>query len=424
MQILSQKQLLVQDRIRYSRRIQRLYGFYLLSRGRISRDPVQKRQFLANAWRILVGTGDQEVARQQLAPLVEDPAEAAKWFDLPILPTEPEGRISKGIILKQPDGNERGVLIVSFESNFLNLRACRNFELLAQQYTIILFTSWFPPPYAIIWQFAQLPNSDIYLAVSNPREKQLADLNTGIRRMPFYTCDFINPDKIQPRPRTDRDIDILMVANWAPFKRHWQLFDFLRRSRRQYRTVLIGQPEQDFTVDHIRAQAELFGVADKVDIHERLPIEQVLDMQARSKVSLILSKREGSCKVNAEALFANTPIGLLQGAQIGSIEYVTPDTGRLLRERHFVRDLEQFIDDAPGISPRQWAVENISNRINLQRLNEILKTHASDAGRPWTRDCVMIDWHVVPDFVNDVDRKQLQAAYEQMQQKHGLRFGR
>ncbi len=61
--------------------------------------------------------------------------------------------------------------------------------------------------------------------------------------------------------------------------------------------------------------------------------EVVARWLCRARASVILSRREGSCVVVAESLFADTPAALLENAEVGSRAFINASTGRLLRDQ-------------------------------------------------------------------------------------------
>ena len=419
----------VKDRLRYSRTSQALVALARLWRGSLTSDEGRRLERWADAYRVCCGIGKPEWAAAKLRPYVEDPVRATIWRDRHlghyIYPSEGKHAVlSRGLVLKPPLPNgERGVMLLSFESNVLNIMACREFPEIARRYTLLVFTSWFPPAYPMLWQLAHYPESDVYISISYAADRdEVQYLNSGARVLPFYMSDFINPDWVAPKPRDQREIDIIMVANWAPFKRHWRLFETLARLGRKLNVVLVGQPDSGRTVADVERQAELFGVRDLVTFHNRLTVPEVTKLQANSKVSVILSKREGSCVVNAEAVFADTPIGLVRGAQVGSAAYVNEQTGVFLDDATLAEDLGRFLDRHLEFRPREWAVANISNRVNQAKLTDILKRDAAATGRPWTQDLCGLSWWGHPTYTSDAERDSLVPLYRHLRDAHGLTF--
>ena len=126
--------------------------------------------------------------------------------------------------------------------------------------------------------------------------------------VPLYASQWVLPEFFQPRPLGDRDIDLIMVANFATVKRHWALFSALRQLPARFKIHLIGQDQDGRTAQTLRQEAAWYGVADRFTIQSNVPnYMDVAAAMCRARASVILSQREGSCVVVAESMFANTP---------------------------------------------------------------------------------------------------------------------
>jgi glycosyltransferase involved in cell wall biosynthesis len=88
----------------------------------------------------------------------------------------------------------------------------------------------------------------------------------------------------------------------------------LRAMPESIRVLLIGQSQDGRTAETILSEARDYGVENRFTLMSSLPHEEVIKALCRSKVSVLLSYREGSAVVVAESLFADTPTALLEGA--------------------------------------------------------------------------------------------------------------
>ncbi|MBI5772280.1 MAG: glycosyltransferase [Verrucomicrobia bacterium] len=417
------------DRLRNAAALQRLAGFLRLGKARLAPSLPARLNLLADSYRLLLATGRPDAAEKKLRPFVEDPPRAAVWRDERIgwarfgRPFEP-GVLTKSIVLKPCLGpREKGVLLLSFEYNLPPLLTAPRVKELLRDYTIICATSWSPTQFQAVWAAAHLPDADVFFMLSNARDAEWwGRLNSGTFTMPLFISSWISPADYQPRPKDERAIDILMVANWAPFKRHWVLFKALCQMRRKLRVVLVGQPEAGRTPEHVMAEAEAFGVREQIEFRSRLPIGEVTALQCASKVSLVLSRREGSCVVVTESLFADTPVGLLRGTHMGSASYINPQTGVFLDEANLAAELGAFLDRHEQFAPRPWAVENISGPVSTRRRNDVLRTHALQRGQEWTRDICPLGIRPNPRHVNPDDEKRMLPVQAGMGEKYGIRF--
>jgi glycosyltransferase involved in cell wall biosynthesis len=257
--------------------------------------------------------------------------------------------------------------------------------------------------------------------VSNP-----ADLDTyrvvepTIKALPIMACDWINPDFYRPQAAADRDIDILMVANFSPFKRHWLLFDALRHMRRDLRVALIGIPVPGRGAAELRREARAFGALQDLEILTNVPIETVTKYQCRAKTSLVFSLREGSCVAVTESLFAGSPVGVLKNAHIGAKAYINSQTGTLLRQAGLARQLDQFLETSGSYRSREWALDHITCRHASTTLNDILRDYSKRAGHPWTRDITPLCWRYVPSYLEPADGTVLAPEVARLRSQYGI----
>src|SRR5262249_33711617 len=203
-----------------------------------------------------------------------------------------------------------------------------------------------------------------------------------------------------------RDVDLIMGANFAKFKRHFALFTAIRRMPAHLRIVLIGQDQDGRTMDTIQHEARCFGVGDRFRVLSNQAYRQVVEWLCRARASVILSRREGSCVVVAESLFAGTPAAGLGNAELGSRAFLHAHPGRFLDEDRLAEQLTDFVERADSYTPRQWAVDNISCFKSTATLNSMLKRHALANGGEWTRDIVPLCWRPdpCPAFAADRER--------------------
>ena len=415
------------DRIRYSSALQCLAGFALTLRGVFTRPLAAKLDLYAKAVRLLVPRDRAGWITARLSPYVEDAERVEIWRRSHVVSGSDgssldEFEISKGLLLKPYRGpKEKGVLMISFEYNWLPLLSLSRRDTLFDRYALICAPSWSPPPFPAIWSMAGLKNADVFVMQSNFREADWYNrLPTNVSPLPLLISHWIHPDFYQPQPFEEREIDILMVANWAVFKRQWVLFRALQELPRDFRVVLVGQPDSGRTMAHIEAEAEAFGVRDRIEIRERLGIDEVTALQCRSKTSLVFSRREGSCVVVAESMFADCPVGLLQGAHIGSSAFVNEHTGVMLNESNLARELQDFVERAGSFSAREWAMKNISCFRSAELMNRHLREWNEARGNVWTQDVLPFMCRPNPMYVAPDAEAQMAAAYQDLRSECGV----
>lgn len=332
-------------------------------------------------------------------------------------------RIHKTIVLKRyVSEREKGVVFVSFDNQMARLAKAGNLREFAARYTLVLSPQWSPPHTIASYLFPRLYPDSIFCLISNPRDLDIFPrISDKYRMIPLFASSWVDPREFTPVPFTEKNIDIFMLANFAKYKRHPALFVALRELPRDYRVLLVGQRERGRDRDTLLGEAAAFGVRDRFEIRENVTDEELHNAFVRAKTSLILSRREGSCVAIVESMFANTPVGLYEDAEIGSRVFVNEQTGRLLRHDHLAAQLKNFVESSAQYEPRRWVMENGVDCVSSSRtLNQVLKQHALDTGDEWTEDIADLRWRPNPQYCNPRDAERLRSSYEEIERGCGI----
>jgi glycosyltransferase involved in cell wall biosynthesis len=417
-----------EDRLRFSPRVRGT-----LSRWKILRDACsapKNDQALAHSIRrlcaaVLLAPTETATARgmERIRRRLERLDSAnIDWSDF--FPRAGDRRLYTAAVLKPyVSEREKGVLFFSFEHSWVRLLTLCDYRALAQRYTLVLAPSWSPPHSIVSYVFPRAWPDPVLTLLSNRKDLELFPrISPKYVPVPLFASSWVNPDLFEPLPRDQRDIDLLMVANFGKFKRHHALFRALRHMP-PARILLIGQDQDGRTADTIRALARTYGVADRFTLVANAAYEEVAKALCRSRASVILSRREGSCVVVAESLFADTPVGLLEDAAIGSREFINPSTGCLLREDRLAEQLQELIATADRYAPRRWAEKNIACLHSSRLLNDALRQHQTARGEEWTCDIAPLCWRPDPRLVHAADRRRLRAERQDIRDRFGIEIG-
>ncbi len=411
-----------EDWLRYQPTVRRLLGTIDSCRDRL-RSPRDTAGLVASIQRLCAAarmTADprrlQERIHERLAQL------DVSQIDWPeIVPSFADGKLPKAAILKPYLGpDEKGVLYVSFENQWVKLLGARERDELARRYDLVVSPSG-NPHNLINFVFAHAWPEKFWTLISNPGDASvLPGVSTKMRVVPLYASSWVNPKDVPARLRTGRPVDLLMVANFAKFKRHHAFFRALRDMPRDLRILLIGQNQDGRTADTIRAEAAWYGAQDRFELRSNQTHAQVIEAFTQARASAVLSKREGSCVVVVESMFADTPVALLEGAEIGSRVFLNDATGRFLREGHLAQDLTAFVREADRYAPRAWALANIDCFHSTRILNDLFKS----ACGTWTRDLATLQWNPDPSLVDPADRVWEAEERRKIRERHGIEVGR
>ena len=149
----------------------------------------------------------------------------------------------------------------------------------------------------------------------------------------------------------------------------------------------------------------------------------MIERLCRAKTSVILSRREGSCVAVAESLFADTPVALLEKAEVGSRAFINPATGRLLSDGNLARQLTEFVAASDACAARRWAEENISCFESSRILNEAVRRRMIAEGQEWTMDLAPMCRRPDPWLALPQDRPRLRQERKEFEARFGVPIG-
>ena len=330
--------------------------------------------------------------------------------------------LTTSLVLKAPgpDG-EKGVLYCSFEYNWMRILAHHDARALLAEYSLVGASSWSPPDFAPLAAFGGISAEPLHIGISHSSDVEAYGMmRPVVEPLPILASDWVDPAAYAPKPHAERTIDLLMVAHWGRFKRHWLLWEALRGMRRDLRVVLVGFELPGRTSADLRAEARAFGVRQELELVVNAPPARVAELQCDARASALFSAREGSCVAVVESLFAGSPVAMMEGAHVGSRAYVNEHTGVLLRRRGLARGLARFIEESGRYAPREWAEANTGCHHANARLEAVLRRHAERSGRPWTRGTEPMCWRHVPDYVDPGAHARMAGAVEAIRARHGV----
>ena len=415
------------DWLYYSRLPRESAGLLHFLRGAITRDRVAKLERSIDAYRFSSLPPFKGHALRKVRSNIPDPIWREREVGWSRYSNETQDpALTRTVVFKAPGANgEKGAMLLTFEYNWLRLlSAIPDLRELEEEYDIIFSTSSSPTSYQMLALAASSLSGTVFVQSCNYSENaDIEALNPRIRCLPMLPCDWIQPGLAKPRAFAERDVDILMVANWDLFKRQWQFFEALKSMPKDLRVVMIGQPAGRFDIDFARRTSKLFGARQDIEFYQSLRIDEVADYQARSKVSTIFSRREGCCVAVTESLMADTPVAMLSDAHVGPRAYINSQTGVLLkRRRKLGPQLQSFLERADSFQPRSWAEANISAPISTAKLNRVLRENAEAEGRPWTTDILEPCWRAHPTLKYNPEMERMRPTYDALHEKYPKLF--
>lgn len=415
----------LEDHLRHSPHLRTALALWHWLRSRLDRRPVAQIRHLGKALGLAEHPAVARLLTEDFRFLLRpdlEPAWRAAVAGHPrytvLLRDQPQ--LTRSVVLKAPAGDEKGVLLNYFEYNLARVLALDDADLawLDTRYHLIFVASWSPTDYALLGSALLRLKSPLSIQCANEAERaRLASLHPRLIVLPGLACDWVDPAFYQPKPMAERHIDVLMVANWGEFKRHWEFFLALRRLPGDLRVVLIGQREGGRDRAFIERLAHRLGVPQQLELLESLSIERVTELECDARVSVILSRREGGCVAAVESLFAGCALAMRADARIGSSAHINERTGRRLRPGRIAQDLAVLLAKAGSLDPRAWACAHIRNDLTLQRINLVLRAQSLAAGQPWSVDLAVPHWRPHPTLALAADRERLRPAYADLHRR-------
>ena len=333
--------------------------------------------------------------------------------------------LSRTIVLKAPGPQgERGVVVTHFEYNWQRLvRGIADFPAFTKEYDVIYTTSWSPPNYGALAMLLAATPEEIMVQPNHPSDAALVRaFHPRVNATKCIVSEWLLPECSAPKAWEARDIDLLYVANWAPFKRHREFFAVLQRLPNTLRVVCVGQPDGRHTLDEVKAMKVSMGVPQDIVFMERLPIDEVTSLQARAKVAVLFSRREGANIAAAEALMAGALLAMRADAHVGSWAYVNEGTGALFSAENAAEVLLDLLTRGAHLNPREWAEAHLSCRHTARLLNEQLSDWSTRRGGVWATDLAVPYWRPYQRFADDADRQRLSEEYRRLHARYPAVF--
>jgi hypothetical protein len=288
------------------------------------------------------------------------------------------------LILSAPSGSRKGVMLIKFTQYFPYLPVVFDMESLGKDYVLVLEPSG--AGYFDECLLCLMAEKAVFLVqASEPVDQDfLQSINTYFFIIDLGANCWVDPRKFHPIEEINKEYDIAMVSIWSSFKRHYRLFEALSQniSKQKRKIALIGKP-YPWSIDRIKEMARYYGVDDSVHYFEGTTQDQVNIILNKSKVHLLLSKKEGFNKATIEAMYANVPSFLIEGHNFGHrYFFINKKTGGFIHDSH----LAQFIDTIDDMlvdnnfSPREWVIENMSPHLSTQKLIDMLSYVEKEKG--------------------------------------------
>ncbi|MBN2569701.1 MAG: glycosyltransferase [Deltaproteobacteria bacterium] len=290
--------------------------------------------------------------------------------------TEEGGRPLNGrlLILSGPINDTKGVLIVKFTESFKYLLQLFDMERLCKDYVIVVEPSYSGYFDEDILQLLCLRDPVIIETLEPVDYKFITDLESNLLPIPLGANHWVDDRVFHPIEGAEKIYDVIMVAIWAEFKRHYHLFEALSKAGKEMRVALVGKPWNK-TLEDLKEEATHYGVLHMIDFFEDLSQKKINELLNHSRCLFLLSKKEGVNKAIIEAMYADIPVFILEGFNYGfAYPFINEHTGGFINPRElalFIRDIDDTLSRG-AYSPRKWIESHISAKVSTEELVSML----------------------------------------------------
>lgn len=330
---------------------------------------------------------------------------------------------------------EPGAILVKFEHELEKIATLKSLPKLEKQYKILFFPSW-QPFYSVPLSLleARLTNQICVMPADFAESSICTEYSDKFHHLPFHSASWVRGDIYGP-PAQEKTIDLLMVANFARYKRHWKLFEALADLPKGLNVVLAGIAREKRTREVLLGEARLFGVEDRITIvegasdhpHKRQQGKPTIrQLLSQSRLFCALTHKEGTFNTVSEALMAGTPVAMFKNAKIGTKAYINEKTGFLFNpKKSLSSQIDIALKKADNLNPQEWAKSNISAEANCRKMNDELSSWYKQQGLQWTKDiepffCQHLDFR----YFNSQGDEELNGEYKRLKDLFGVNIER
>jgi glycosyltransferase involved in cell wall biosynthesis len=296
---------------------------------------------------------------------------------------------SRAIVLASPESGQKGVLLLGYSYSFPLFARLFDLASIASRYHIVLEPSWCGLCTKDVLCYTDL-GFPVFVECWEP--KDLAFLSSSeMNIVPIPVADnwWVDHRVIRPIAAPGKDLDIVMIAAWARFKRHREFFRIVKSLRtrgRALKIALVGY-KVDLSKQDILEMAAAEGIVDQLEIHEDLSPEDVVRTLSRAKVHVLWSRNEGANRAHVEALFADVPVILRRGFNFGhQYAHINELTGAYADATSFERVFDEILSSRPRMAPRRWVMEHMTAQHATAILSRAISEFQSQQGESWSYD--------------------------------------
>ena len=340
--------------------------------------------------------------------------EARRIWKLPAAGRRPEGSVGDLILVKKynPLRGEKGVIYLRFNESFRQFAALFDLTKIANHYRIVLEPSTWGYLDEVFHLYVGSGLDVIVQSQDRIDYDVIRQMDSNLHPLRLGAGDWIDPEVFTPATKDGKSYDVVMIASWIRLKRHHILFRALAQHRlSNLRVALIGYPWAGRTRRDIEREARTYGVLQQIDIYENIPHSQVADIIRKSKIAVMLTKREGANRAIYECLLCGVPVVLYRHNRGVNKDIIRSETGVLADDDELGPVMREMIANYTRYNEvARWAASNVGRHVAHKKLNSCLEMIARNNGETYSQGICEIGASNSA-YVFDSDRIQMESEY-------------
>ena len=283
--------------------------------------------------------------------------------------------LSKPITNETGEITKKGVLLITFTHSFSAYLNSKLFEELNKKYLFILEPSWTGYADPDILSFCEKAEDLVIEATALEDRALINTLYPKVSTIDIGASNWVNQEKFTADDQTEKDIDILYVANNNPVKRVFKVIDTIKTMREKGFSgkSIIVCAGWGGSSDEVAQYVEKNNLSSCLEILPGVSQSDLINLYQRSKLSILFSLKEGSNRVLFESMSCNTPVFCIAENKGVNKAYINESTGTLGFDKSCAFSLMEMIKDYKNFDARNWAVKNISPEKSTSRIQFILE---------------------------------------------------
>jgi glycosyltransferase involved in cell wall biosynthesis len=318
------------------------------------------------------------------------------------------------IVLDRFTDHHKGLLLLKYSYSFPLFLALFDIAKVTERFDIVLEPSWTGYCDGSILSYAGL-DTPVYVQSLEPKDSAfLRSVADNLIPVEIGANWWIDHRVFRPYPDVAKDTDICVIASWAKFKRHDEIFHAVAAAKRKgimIKLLLLGY-QIDMTLDDIFKLAKETGIERQIEMYEKLSPPDVAKQICRCKANLVWSKREGVNKAIIEGFLCDVPGILREGFNYGyRYNYMNPETGVYSSTCNLVHCMVRMIGEFKNYHPRQWVLNNMTCQHAVERIAEVRSERIPGFSSEENRCVAKVNALDGMSYFNPSDRNFLDAEY-------------